>query len=85
MQPLHDLNRLNVTQMLEQDREVALHIDRVGFDEIFVGQHYASAFQPITDPLQFLASIIRPTQAGANAVSFQGVSDATSLQYECTR
>ena len=62
MQPLHDPKRLNVTEMIEQDREAALYVDRVGFDEIFVGQHYASAFQPIADPLQFLASIISETK-----------------------
>ena len=62
MQPLHDPKRLTKTQMIDQDREVALYIDSVGFDEIFVGEHHASDFQPITNPLTFMASLIHDTK-----------------------
>ncbi len=62
MQPLHDPKRLTKTQMIDQDREVALYIDSLGFDEIFVGEHHASDFQPITNPMVFMASIINETR-----------------------
>ena len=62
MQPLHDPKRLSKTQMIDQDREVALYIDSLGFDELFVGEHHSSEFQPITNPLVFLASIIHETK-----------------------
>ena len=62
MQPLHNPKRFNKTQMLDQDREVALYIDSLGFDELFIGEHYGSDFQPITNPLVFMASIIHETK-----------------------
>jgi alkanesulfonate monooxygenase SsuD/methylene tetrahydromethanopterin reductase-like flavin-dependent oxidoreductase (luciferase family) len=62
MQPLHDPKRFTKTEMLHQDREVALYIDSLGFDEFFVGEHHSSDFQPITSPLVFLASLIHDTK-----------------------
>ncbi|QCJ01101.1 LLM class flavin-dependent oxidoreductase [Agrobacterium larrymoorei] len=62
MQPLHDPKKRTITEMLEQDREAALFIDKVGFDEIWVGEHYSSSIEPIVNPLQFLASIMADTK-----------------------
>ncbi|WLE00594.1 LLM class flavin-dependent oxidoreductase (plasmid) [Agrobacterium leguminum] len=62
MQPIHDPARLTVTEMFAQDREAALYIDKLGFDEIFVGEHYTAEFEPIPNPLQFLASIMAETK-----------------------
>lgn len=62
MQPLHDPKKRTITQMLEQDREAALYCDKVGFDEIWVGEHYSSSIEPIVNPLQFLASIMHDTK-----------------------
>jgi alkanesulfonate monooxygenase SsuD/methylene tetrahydromethanopterin reductase-like flavin-dependent oxidoreductase (luciferase family) len=62
MQPLHNPKRFTKTEMIDQDRDVALYIDSLGFDEFFVGEHHSSNFQPITSPLVFLASIIHDTK-----------------------
>lgn len=61
MQPLHRPTR-SITEMLDEDREAALYIDKIGFDEIWVGEHYTSAIEPIVNPLQFLASIMSETK-----------------------
>jgi len=62
MQPIHNPKKLSVTEMFDQDREAALYVDKVGFDEIFVGEHYTAELEPITNPLQFLASIMAETK-----------------------
>lgn len=62
MQPIHDPKKFSVTQMLDQDREAALYIDKLGFEEIFVGEHYTAEIEPITNPLQFLSSIMAETK-----------------------
>lgn len=62
MQPLHDPRKRSVTDMLEMDREVALYVDSIGFDEIWVGEHYSCTVEPIANSLQFLASIMASTK-----------------------
>ena len=62
MQPVHDPKKRSITQMLRQDREAALYADSLGFDEIWVGEHYSCDIEPITSPLQFLASIMSSTK-----------------------
>jgi len=62
MQPLHDPKKRSFTEMVDHDYEVAVFIDKLGFDEIWVGEHYSCAVEPISSPLQFLASIMRETK-----------------------
>ena len=57
MQPVHDPKR-NYTQVLEEDRETIILADKLGFAEVWVGEHISATAEPITAPLVFLASLI---------------------------
>lgn len=57
MMPLHKRG-LSYTEMYDQDRAAILHADALGFDEAWVGEHYSAKVEPITNPLQFLSSLI---------------------------
>ena len=46
MQPVHDVNR-DQTQVIEEDRETILLADKLGFHEVWVGEHAsATVAQP---------------------------------------
>lgn len=57
MMPLHS-GRLGYTEMFQQDMEAALLADRLGYDEVFVGEHWSARVEPISDPLQFMSALI---------------------------
>ncbi|HWA79951.1 MAG TPA: LLM class flavin-dependent oxidoreductase [Acetobacteraceae bacterium] len=61
MMPLHDPSR-NYTDILKQDREAILLADQLGYDEAWVGEHYSCKTEPITSPLQFMATLIPITK-----------------------
>ena len=61
MQPVHDPKR-NYTQVLEEDRETIILADKLGFAEVWVGEHISATAEPITAPLVFLASLIEQTK-----------------------
>ena len=55
--PARDLHRA-----LLEDVETAVHADAVGFDELWVGEHYSAPSEPITCPFTFLANLIARTK-----------------------
>lgn len=57
MMPLHS-GRLGYTEMYQQDMEAGLLADRLGYDELFVGEHWSARVEPISDPLQFMSALI---------------------------
>ncbi len=61
MQPLHDPKR-STTDMLEEDRACAILADKLGYQELWVGEHYSSSIEPIVNPMQFFASLIGVTE-----------------------
>jgi alkanesulfonate monooxygenase SsuD/methylene tetrahydromethanopterin reductase-like flavin-dependent oxidoreductase (luciferase family) len=54
MQPLHRKG-WDYHEMYEQDVAACVHADAVGYDELWVGEHYTQPTEPITNALQFLA------------------------------
>ena len=62
MMPLHDPNR-DYTKILQDDREAILLAEKLGCEEAWVGEHYSAATEPITDPLQFMATLIPVTKS----------------------
>jgi alkanesulfonate monooxygenase SsuD/methylene tetrahydromethanopterin reductase-like flavin-dependent oxidoreductase (luciferase family) len=62
MMPLHDPKR-DYTKVLEEDREAILLAEKLGYDEAWVGEHYSAATEPISDPLQFMATLIPITKS----------------------
>ena len=61
MMPLHPPTR-DYHEMLEEDLEAVLEADRLGFDDVWIGEHFSSMTEPITSPLIFLAKAIPLTE-----------------------
>lgn len=61
MMPLHRPDRA-YGDMLAEDAAAIIHADRVGFEEAWVGEHYAAKTEPITSPLIFMATLIDRTE-----------------------
>jgi alkanesulfonate monooxygenase SsuD/methylene tetrahydromethanopterin reductase-like flavin-dependent oxidoreductase (luciferase family) len=61
MMPIHDPAR-GYLEVFKEDRESILHAEALGYDEAWVGEHYACKTEPIPDPLQFMATLIPVTQ-----------------------
>ncbi|MBM3523731.1 MAG: LLM class flavin-dependent oxidoreductase [Alphaproteobacteria bacterium] len=61
MMPLHPVDR-DLTQALREDLATVIHADRIGFDEMWVGEHAACLAEPIANPLIFLAAAIHQTK-----------------------
>lgn len=59
--PFHHPSRDYAT-ILEEDREAILHADRLGFTEVYVGEHFSSWSERITSPLIFLATLVNQTR-----------------------
>jgi len=62
MMPLHKPGT-DYTTMFQRDYEAVRICDELGFDEAWVGEHYSARVEPITNPLQFLASLIYTTKS----------------------
>jgi alkanesulfonate monooxygenase SsuD/methylene tetrahydromethanopterin reductase-like flavin-dependent oxidoreductase (luciferase family) len=60
MMPLHHPER-PLTEALEEDLATIVHADHVGYDEVWVGEHYTATTEPITSPLIFMARAIERT------------------------
>lgn len=61
MQPLH-VTSAPYHDMYDMDFACAVHADKVGFDELWVGEHTSQRTEPITNALQFLSALIPATQ-----------------------
>ena len=59
--PLHDPRR-GYTKALDEDREMAILADRLGYDELWVGEHFTTTAEIVTSPLMFMASVIPETE-----------------------
>jgi alkanesulfonate monooxygenase SsuD/methylene tetrahydromethanopterin reductase-like flavin-dependent oxidoreductase (luciferase family) len=40
--------------VLEEDLETIILTDRLGFDEVWIGEHFSCMTEPITSPLMFV-------------------------------
>ncbi len=49
-------------ELLAEDTEKCLLADRLGFDEMFLGEHYSAITEPYPSPLMFMASLIARTR-----------------------
>jgi alkanesulfonate monooxygenase SsuD/methylene tetrahydromethanopterin reductase-like flavin-dependent oxidoreductase (luciferase family) len=59
--PLHHPDR-DWRTVLQEDREMIILADKLGYSEVWIGEHVASKGEPITYPLMFLASVIGETE-----------------------
>ncbi len=58
--PFHALNE-NPTLMLERDLALIVLLDRLGFDEAWIGEHHSGGFEIIAAPEIFIAAAARET------------------------
>ena len=61
MMPVHPLDR-NHTETLEEDREAVILADRLGFHDVFIGEHLTDRAENITSSMLFLATLIHSTE-----------------------
>src|SRR5262245_32634626 len=61
MMPLHPPTR-TLTDYLRETTEKALLAERLGFDELWVGEHFSATSEPIPSPMMFMASLIPQTK-----------------------
>ena len=59
--PLHPPTR-NRAEVYDEDAERVILGDKLGFEEVFIGEHVSCTTEPIPAPLMFLASLIHRTK-----------------------
>jgi alkanesulfonate monooxygenase SsuD/methylene tetrahydromethanopterin reductase-like flavin-dependent oxidoreductase (luciferase family) len=60
MMPVHPPERL-LAETLAEDTEKSLLAERLGFDELWVGEHFSATSEPIPSPLMFMAGLVPRT------------------------
>ncbi len=61
MQPVHQ-PRENPTLALERDLQLIEHLDRLGFDEVWIGEHHSTGWETIASPDIFIATAAARTR-----------------------
>jgi alkanesulfonate monooxygenase SsuD/methylene tetrahydromethanopterin reductase-like flavin-dependent oxidoreductase (luciferase family) len=61
MMPIHPPTRTLSAYMAEA-AEKALLAERLGFDELWLGEHFSASSEPIPSPLMFMASLLPQTE-----------------------
>ena len=59
--PFHALNE-NPTNALDRDFELIEHLDRLGYDEAWIGEHHSGGFEIIASPEVFMAAAFERTK-----------------------
>jgi alkanesulfonate monooxygenase SsuD/methylene tetrahydromethanopterin reductase-like flavin-dependent oxidoreductase (luciferase family) len=61
MMPVHPPSR-SFTETLAEDTEKSLFADQLGFEEMWLGEHFSATSEPIPSPLMFMAGLISRTK-----------------------
>ncbi len=61
MMPVHPPAR-SFTETLAEDTEKSLLADRLGFAELWLGEHFSATSEPIPSPLMFMAGLVPRTK-----------------------
>lgn len=61
MMPLHPANR-PLRDTLAENTEKSLLAEELGFDELWIGEHFSATTEPVCSPLMFLASLLPQTK-----------------------
>jgi alkanesulfonate monooxygenase SsuD/methylene tetrahydromethanopterin reductase-like flavin-dependent oxidoreductase (luciferase family) len=61
MMPVHPPHR-PMHENLSEDLAKSVLADKLGFDEMFLGEHYSASTEPYPSPLMFMASLIPQTK-----------------------
>ena len=60
--PHHVPTNQNITYSLQRDTELVQHLDNLGFDEAWFGEHHSGGVEPINDPMMFIAHVAQVTR-----------------------
>src|SRR5262245_17735187 len=61
MMPVHPPDR-SFWSTLEENTEKSLLADQLGFDELWLGEHFSATTEPIPSPLMFFANLLHRTR-----------------------
>ena len=61
MMPVHPPDR-SLTSTLEEDTEKSLLADALGFDELWLGEHFSASTEPIPSAMMFFANLLSRTK-----------------------
>ncbi len=61
MMPVHPPAR-SFTDTLAEDTEKSLLADRLGYEELWLGEHFSATSEPIPSPLMFMAGLVPATK-----------------------
>src|SRR4051795_3067970 len=61
MAPFHPAGQ-NPTLALERDLDLVVHLDRLGFEEAWIGEHHSAGFETIASPELFIAAAAERTK-----------------------
>lgn len=61
MMPVHPPTR-PLWETLAEDTEKSLLADELGFEELWIGEHFSASSEPIASPLMFMASLLPRTR-----------------------
>ena len=59
--PFHPLHE-NPTLALERDLDLVVHMDKLGFDEAWIGEHHSAGYELIASPELFIATVAERTR-----------------------
>ena len=59
--PFHVVEE-NPTNAIERDFELVEHLDNLGYDEAWIGEHHSGGFEIIASPEVFIAAAIEKNQ-----------------------
>jgi limonene 1,2-monooxygenase len=74
MAPFHPTGQ-NPTLALERDLDLVVHLDRLGFDEVWIGEHHSGGYEIIASPEVFIATAAERTRhirlgSGVNSLPY---------------
>jgi alkanesulfonate monooxygenase SsuD/methylene tetrahydromethanopterin reductase-like flavin-dependent oxidoreductase (luciferase family) len=61
MMPVHPPGR-SLSETLAEDTAKSILADRLGYDELWMGEHFSAATEPFPSPLMFLAGLVPQTR-----------------------
>ena len=59
--PLHPPHR-PMHETIAENTDKILHADALGFNEVWVGEHFSARTEPLSSPMMFMASLIHRTK-----------------------
>ena len=64
--PFHPVDE-DPTLCIQRDMELIEHLDRLGYEEAWVGEHHSAGFEIIPSPELFIAAVAERTSASSLA------------------